>query len=151
LCLAAGLEAPDAEDVCQEVMISALRGLRRYRGCHLSTWLYGITRRRIADHYRSHMRRDVSLGHPGDTTFPKAPTSNPGDVEADVIRSREYTRVRIEIDRLGDPTRSVLLAYYVGEIPVRDIASMMEMPENTVKSHLRRGRLMLRAHLREES
>jgi len=43
-----------------------------------------------------------------------------------------------------------MLAYYLGEVPVRDIAREMSMAENTVKSHLRRGRLSLRQRLGEE-
>jgi hypothetical protein len=45
LCLATGLSSSEAEDVCQEVLLSALRSLRTYGGCRLSTWLYRITRR----------------------------------------------------------------------------------------------------------
>ncbi len=150
LCLAAGLRTPEAEDVYQEVMLSALRGLRSYGGCHLSTWFYRIARRRIADHFRAPTRRDVALGLPGDITFPEMPSSNGHDPEADAIRAREHSRVRNEINGLCEPSRSVFLAYYVGEVPVRDIALLMGMPENTVKSHLRRGRAALRARLREE-
>jgi len=131
-------------------MVSVLRGLHSYRGCRLSTWLYRITRRRIADHYRSTRRRDVSLGLPGDPTFPRSPRSGPHGPEADAIRAGEHARLRAKIDGLDEPTRSVVIAYYVGEVPVRDIASAMRMPENTVKSHLRRGRVALRAMLGED-
>jgi len=60
-------------------------------------------------------------------------------------------RLRQQIARLGEPARTILLAYHVGEVPVREIAADLGMPENTVKSHLRRGRLLLRAHLVEEA
>ncbi len=62
LCIHAGLGPMDAEDVCQEAMLSALRSLGTYRGCRLSTWLYRITRRRLADHFRSPQRRLVPIG-----------------------------------------------------------------------------------------
>jgi DNA-directed RNA polymerase specialized sigma24 family protein len=82
ICLARGLRPSEAEDVCQEVMLSALRSLRRYGGCRLSTWLNRITQRRIADHLRSRRRRDLALGFPGDPGFPD-PGSNihPGAAE----------------------------------------------------------------------
>jgi RNA polymerase sigma-70 factor (ECF subfamily) len=149
LCLVAGLSPSEAEDICQEVLISALRSLRSYRGCRLSTWLYRITRRRIADHFRAPGRRDVALGLPGDPTFPEAPPSGRG-FESEATLASEGDRLRREIASIDDPARSILLAYYVGEVPVREIALDWGMPENTVKSHLRRGRMLLRARLEEE-
>ena len=150
LCLATGLSASEAEDVCQEVLLSVLRGLRGYRGCRLSTWVYRITRRRIADHFRAPGRRDVALGLPGDATFPEALPAGP-DVSAEAARASECDRLRREVAGLDEPGRSILLAYYVGEVPVREIALDWGMPENTVKSHLRRGRMLLRARLEGEA
>jgi RNA polymerase sigma-70 factor (ECF subfamily) len=150
LCLAAGLGACEAEDVCQEVMLSALRSLRGYRGCRLSTWLYRITQRRIADHFRSRARRDLAAGFPGDATFP--------DVDGGRLRAASQPdpvplrdELRQELARLPEPMRSILIAYHVGELPVREIARELRMPENTVKSHLRRGRTLVRARLQEET
>lgn len=148
LCLAAGLRPPEAEDVCQDVMISALRGLGGYRGCRLSTWLYRITRRRIADHFRSPARRDLAAGFPGDATFPDVEAGRP---RAGSRREPDPPRLggelRRQLARLPEPTRSILIAYHVGELPVREIALELRMPENTVKSHLRRGRTLVRARL----
>jgi RNA polymerase sigma-70 factor (ECF subfamily) len=150
LCLAAGIRPAEAEDVCQDVMISALRGLRGYRGCRLSTWLYRITRRRIADHLRSAARRDLAAGFPGDATFPEVRTGRQGagsGPEADPPPLGD--ELRQQLARLPEPTRSILIAYHVGELPVREIALELRMPENTVKSHLRRGRTLVRARLQE--
>jgi RNA polymerase sigma-70 factor (ECF subfamily) len=55
------------------------------------------------------------------------------------------------VDGLEEPARSIVLAYYLGEVPVKEIAREMEMPENTVKSHLRRARAALRHRLGEAS
>jgi RNA polymerase sigma-70 factor (ECF subfamily) len=148
LCLAAGLGSCEAEDVCQEVMLSALRSLRGYRGCRLSTWLYRITQRRIADHFRSRARRDLAAGFPGDATFPDVDGGRP-QAGSQPDRPPVRDELRQELARLPEPTRSILIAYYVGELPVREIALELRMPENTVKSHLRRGRTLVRARLQE--
>jgi RNA polymerase sigma-70 factor (ECF subfamily) len=145
LCRIAGLGLDDAEDVCQEVMISVYRGLRTYGGCRLSTWVYRIARRRIADHFRSPQRRDRPFGLPGHRPLQPSPRASAQDIDR-----RSLARDALDsITRLAEPCRSVVVAYYLGEEPVREIAQTMHMPENTVKSHLRRGRLILRAHLGE--
>jgi len=150
LCVLDGLAASDAEDVSQEVMVSALRGLRGYKDCRLSTWLYRLTRRRLADHFRSPQRRHIPAGLPDapplSTALP-CPHPNP---EQEAIQARENERTREALNALAEPVRSIMLAYYLGEVPVRDIAREMSMAENTVKSHLRRGRLSLRQRLGEE-
>jgi RNA polymerase sigma-70 factor (ECF subfamily) len=148
VCLASGLRTSEAEDVCQEVMVSALRSLRGYGGCRLSTWLYRITRRRIADHLRSRNRRDVARGFPGDPGFPELDAG--ACLQRDgAARMSLYDELRRELARLPEPTRSVLIAYHVCEVPVREIALDLGMPENTVKSHLRRGRGLVRERLEE--
>lgn len=151
LCLASGLHRSDAEDVCQEVMVSAFRGLRTFGGCRLSTWLYRIARRRVADHFRSPKRRDRAVGFPGEPSFPSLPDAgNPGPEDEAIAESRRR-RVLGALGELGEPSRTILLAYHVGEVPVADIAHDMGLPVNTVKSHLRRGRLALRGRLGKES
>jgi RNA polymerase sigma-70 factor (ECF subfamily) len=41
----------------------------------------------------------------------------------------------------------VLVAYYLAEVPVAEIARLLRMPEGTVKTHLHRGRRALRMQL----
>ncbi len=133
--------------MCQEVLLSAFRGLASFGGCRLSTWLYRIARRRIADHHRSPGRRDVSHGLPGESGFPEASMSAGPDPQQAFELGQTSEHLRQELDRLEEPTRSILLAYYLAEVPVIDIAADMGLPENTVKSHLHRGRLALRRQL----
>lgn len=169
LCRTSGLGPDDAEDVCQEVMISVYRGLRTYGGCRLATWVYRIARRRIADHFRSPQRRDRPFGLVGQPPLEPSRRASALDTVADtgleslaghaaagrfgprqeLDRETLARDVLDSITRLTQPCRSILVAYYLGEVPVREIAQAMRMPENTVKSHLRRGRLILREHLGE--
>ena len=59
-----GLQDADARDVAQEVFIVALRAAPRFRGdARVSTWLFGITRRVLANaRRRAALRRFVGLG-----------------------------------------------------------------------------------------
>lgn len=149
-CRTAGLPPEDAEDVAQEVMISALGSLAAYRGCSLSTWLYRLTRRRIADHYRSPQRRLVPAGNPHEegNALWELPAVG-GDPESSTAVASEAARTRHALASQPEPTRSILTAYYLYETPVREIAEEMKMPSNTVKSHLHRGRKALRRTLEE--
>jgi len=146
-CRLAGLGPDDAEDVSQEVLVSALRSLGSYGGCSLATWLYRLTRRRIADHYRSPQRRLMPLA--GTPAAAERPSGD--DPERAAASAAEARRIRHALATLTEPTRSILVAYYLYETPVGEIAGEMEMPVNTVKSHLHRGRTALRRRLEDRS
>lgn len=153
LCRRAGLPEPEADDVCQETFWRIFQALPRFRGeSRLSTWICTLALRRIVDHRRSPARRDLPAGAPGDPGFPKPRDRDPrssSSPETDAVLSQRRQRVRAALDGLPEPARSVLVAYYLGEMPVTDIARALEMPLGTVKTHLHRGRAALRAPLRD--
>ena len=118
VCARSGIVGPDREDVAQQIMLDAFRALPRYRGTsRLSTWVYSLALRRVADHFRSPQRRDVPSGWPGDDTFPSSP-STPGALAPDeqAVRREEGDRVNRAVARVAEPERAVLLAYYLGEM-----------------------------------
>ena len=52
------------------ILLDAFRALPCYQGTsRLSTWIYSLSLRRVADHFRSPQRRDVPSGWPGDDRF----------------------------------------------------------------------------------
>ena len=55
----------DAEDVLQEVLMSAWRALDRFDGRALRPWLYRIATNRCLNHVRDASRRPVASPHPG--------------------------------------------------------------------------------------
>ena len=151
LCRRFGLAPTEAEDVSQEVFISALDALPRFRGeCRLSTWFSTLTLRRASDYYRATARRDIPSGGPSDAHFP-VPIESAPSPEANATAAQRADRVRCALERLAEPARSVLVAYYLGELPVLEIARMLDMPDGTVKTHLHRGRQTLRRQLRDLS
>jgi RNA polymerase sigma factor (sigma-70 family) len=150
LCLRAGLPHGEAEDVCQEVFVGAFAALPAYRGeCRLSTWLYTVAQRRIVDYRRSPARRHLPSGTPGDPEFPRVVDRTVTTPESEVDSAERSRRVRAAVEAMPEPGRSILTAYYLGEVPVLEIARSLGLPEGTVKTHLHRGRHALRERLRD--
>jgi RNA polymerase sigma-70 factor (ECF subfamily) len=64
-CKQAGVDGSDAEDVAQEVFLAVSGGLpqfERQREGSFRTWLRGITRHKLADHYRRRQRQPAAAG-----------------------------------------------------------------------------------------
>jgi len=148
VCGRSGIEGPDRDDVAQQILLDAFCALPCYQGAsRLSTWIYSLSLRRVADHFRSRQRRDVASGQPEDDTFPPLPAATSDSPDEQAVKSQEADRLRRAVSRLPKPERSVVLAYYLGEMSVTEISRALHMPEGTVKTRLHRGRQALRKEL----
>jgi len=145
VCRRRGLQMAAAEDVTQEVFFDAFRHLSQYRGeARLSSWIFTLTCRRIATHYRREARQPVARGEPVERAIDRRADTG---FEARFASDHRAAQARLVIQELDEPTRTVLLAYYVAELSVREIAAALDLPTGTVKSCLHRGRKTVRRRL----
>ncbi len=67
--------------------------------------------------------------------------------ELRLLRRDEFVRMHSALADLPDKYRQVLELYYITGIAYRDIASDLDIPLATVKTHIRRAKVRLRASL----
>ena len=68
-------------------------------------------------------------------------------IETEVLRAEERRQVQRAVDALPEKYRVVVLLYYMEELPLAQIASVLRVPEGTVKSRLYQARKLLRQQL----
>src|SRR5687768_9353774 len=140
----------DAADLTQDALIRFIRAIGQYRGeTKLSTWLYRLVVNLGIDRMRRRGAPPIRLDDEG--TDIDVPSDDPNDdVAASVERGEEAQTVRAAIAKLPDAQRLALTLHYFEELRYEDIADVMGVPVNTVKSHIRRGKERLAVLLRPE-
>lgn len=132
----------DAFDVAQETFVRAWRGLGDFRGeARFSTWLYRIA-------YRVSLtamarRRDLHL----DDLPEFACSSAEWDPEEAADRELNRRLLRQALMGLSPPYRTALVLYHMEGLSYEEIASVTGVPIGTVRTHLHRGREILRREL----
>ncbi len=129
-----------AEDLAQEVFVKLWQALPRYDGrARLSTWIYAITRNAAISALRGR-RRSVSLSEPAVLEEVESMMAAPGPAGDDAT-------LRRQVEALPERQRQAITLYYLDERSVDEVAEMMGIPVNTVKTHLHRARANLSAAL----
>ena len=141
----------EADDLVQEVFLQAMRGWDDFRGdASERTWLYRIAARACQ---RMHRKR---AGEPGtigslDELLPfgepliAAIPAEQDDVQQQQIRAEAIERVEREIAELPDEFRVPLLLKELVGMSTAEVAEVLELEPNTVRSRVHRARLKLRA------
>ena len=132
----------DAEDLAQETLMRAYRGLARFDGRNPRAWLLTILRNVRVDQLRG--RREPSAALSDEVAAPELE----GEVQwSDPAALLERLSDEVMIAALLDLPEDIRWALLLVEVEGLDGATAGEVigvPEGTVKSRLHRGRAMLR-------
>ncbi len=152
--------SPDqAEDLTQEVFLRVIRSAPKYKkSARFTTWLYTIARNICIDRARrSSKRQEVSLnrsvsgsdGEDGRTFLDtvKDDAAEAGNVS--MVRQQFRARLKEALDALPDEQREVFLLREVSGLKFREIADIIGVPENTIKSRMRYALETVRGYLEE--
>jgi RNA polymerase sigma-70 factor (ECF subfamily) len=130
-----GLSASDADDVSQQVFMTAARQLAELPPGKERAFLYGTARRLAANARRTRQRRREAPGELADEL--QAIGALPDE---QVELARAAALLEDLLDRLPEDLRRVLVLAEVEEITVPAIAELEAIPVGTAASRLRRAR-----------
>jgi RNA polymerase sigma factor (sigma-70 family) len=133
----------DAEDVTQQVFVSAWTGRSGYRPADapLPAWLVGITRHRIADAFARRQREErarVAVLGAAESAAPST-AFDPHAEDRMVLLE--------ELARIGEPQRGIMELAFFHDLTHEQISRRTGLPLGTVKSHIRRTLVRLRTRL----
>ncbi|MCP4898908.1 MAG: RNA polymerase sigma factor [bacterium] len=139
----------ETEELTQEVFIQVYLKLDSFRHqCAFSTWLFRLARNLAIDRRR---RARWRLPHFGDEALQMLKDDGMDADPEDRAATQQRRRLLIAgLETLNETQRMAVLLYYWFDCRVIEIARLMDLNTQTVKSHLHRARLRLARRLGEE-
>ena len=153
-CLRKTGDSHEAEDLASDITLQVLTALHEdVDVVNFPAWVWQIARNRYAlwaKTRRRHREQD-SFIDPDDPETEGLLTAGGYNVSPAVseeyIHDEELAMLRRELAFLGRDYREVVVAFYIEDRSVGDIAASLGEPEGTVKSRLFRAREKLHAYL----
>lgn len=130
-------------DVLQDTFVAVWQGAGRYQADgEVGAWIWGIAIRRLVSRLRT--RRDVVL-------LPdlSARASASVAVEDELLQGVEYGDLGRAMASLSPEMRAVIQATVLDGLTTREAASLLHIPQGTVKTRVHRAKAHLRASLVE--
>jgi RNA polymerase sigma-70 factor (ECF subfamily) len=140
----------DAKDVLQDTLLAMARGVRDFRGASsISTWLYSIARSFcIKKRRRSVFAPAEERSLDGELAGEAAGLSDPAPAPDEALAGRRIQRLLEEAIGALDPMyREVLVLRDVEGLTGPEVAEVLGVSVEAVKSRLHRARLAVRAHV----
>lgn len=131
-----------AEDIVQEVFIKFSLQAYEERG-HLRAYLSTLTINKSKDYLKSWHYKKIIVQE-------KLFLGRAKVHRDELIEAEERSKIGAAILALSLQYREPILLYYYEEMKIAEIAIVLNIPENTVKTRLRRAREALKPFLKQE-
>ena len=135
----------DAEEICQEAFLSAVKHLSSFHGeSKLQTWLFRIAANKARDcrERQSATKRGgreiiVSLQQEDpDTGLVLDPACSSPGPDASLLKAEQADLIRLSLDRLDEPCREIIELRYFGDLSYEEISDELQLNPKTVSSRL---------------
>jgi RNA polymerase sigma factor (sigma-70 family) len=152
ICYRFAGSADDAQDLTQDVFVKMYRTLNTYdleRGAFM-TWVTTMTRNLLVDHFRKTKQDritdslDAAPSEQEDALRLSDRIEDKGAPPDASVRSRETREtVHQALQKLSPELREAVILRDLQDMDYREIATVLKVPEGTVKSRINRGRAEL--------
>jgi RNA polymerase sigma-70 factor (ECF subfamily) len=142
----------DAEDISQEVFIKVFRHIKKFRkDAALKSWIYQITVNTCIDVQRKKSKKPQVLMESSEMDSLHQESAWTGNRHSDPERHAEANiiqhRVQQMLLKISPKERSAFVMRYYDELKTSEIALILDVSTNTIKSFLFRARKKLQKEL----
>ncbi|MDP9296944.1 MAG: sigma-70 family RNA polymerase sigma factor, partial [Actinomycetota bacterium] len=131
----------DARDAAQDAFLTAFRKLGSFRGdSAFTTWMHRVTINASYDVLRRRARAPVPVAEPAQ---PRDHATTRGAAVDHADRIAEELDVREALAFVPEDFRAVLVLHDMQDLPLEEVAAILDVPLGTVKSRCHRARVAL--------
>ncbi|UCD50568.1 MAG: sigma-70 family RNA polymerase sigma factor [Phycisphaerales bacterium] len=145
ICYRIVLDGSQVADCVQEVWLKVFRNLDRFR-CEQSfvAWLNSVAAHTAIDYYRKCRRRG---GHVGIDQVPSDALAEPPSEGKQLDEALMQERIRRALEEITVNQRTAFVLRYFEQMSPAEIAGVLGCREGTVRTHIQRCLVALRAKL----
>ncbi len=126
-------------ELIQQTFLACIEGAARFRGeGSFRSFLFAIAYRQLCKHYRDRKGERLDLAEVSVAAMEPSPSQV-------MLEGEELKLLLAGLRRIPVDCQVVLELLYWEQLTTVEMAAVLEIPEGTVKSRLRRGRALLRA------
>lgn len=133
-----------AEDLTQEIFVKCYRSLHTFGGkAKFRTWLWRIAANHCRDYLKSWYNKNV-ITSDYQPIYDSVPSES---VEETIIQEEQDEQLAAAVMALPIDYREVIYLFYFEEMTIKEISSVIEVKENTIKTRLKRAKELLKQRL----
>ena len=153
-CFRLTFNKQDAEDLFQQTWMKAATNASKFENKAFKSWLFTICVNQYRDNYRQIVRRKKYLKDDFVSTSAKdyimTVAHSEDSVEEQIEKKHIQALLISHIDKLPAKQKVPVVLYYYQQMKYADIASVMQIPEGTVKSRINSAKTKLKRILESE-
>lgn len=139
-CKTAGLGPEDSEDAASETFLAVYKSIHTFDGkSKLSSWLWTIAYRKALD-IRNKKRLDASHN---EEMLKTTPSQDDPAVGHTLETDEQADHIWAAVQQLPENWAAIIVLFYREDKTIAEIAEILDIPLNTVKTYLDRGRKKL--------
>jgi len=132
-----------AESITQDCFLKAHNTRHQFRGdCSVSTWLMRIAFNLVRDHTKTlkfRFWKNIQTTAVNVDELGHYLPSNASSPEAQFLARERVELIQSTLDKLSEKQRSIFLMKFIEDLDLTEIGEIMDMPLQTVKTHLYRA------------
>lgn len=134
----------DAEDILQDVFISAYKNLNDFDvDLKFSSWIYRIAHNKVISHYRKVTARPKTTTYEGDNELLNILASDE-DLMRDLDRKYTAQQVKHILSQMDERYREVLVLKFLEDKDYKELSDILEKPMGTVATLINRAKKQFR-------
>lgn len=146
-CLKKTGNETEAQDLTQDIALNVLTALNKgIIPTSFSAWVWRIARNRYSVWADKKHKRNKSVTGSDIADYAEIRDER-GDIPEKVQHGEQLSLLRRELAFIRQDYRSIVVAYYIEDRSVRDIARSLSLSENAVQQRLHRARIILKEGL----